>query len=164
MSSKSNKVTFTLIWVVAVVPLVIAMFMYYSGMLRPSNSVNQGELLQSQSLNQWQLTFENQAWKADGQWQILHTLPRKCESQKCRTWQQGLPSVVKLLGKDSTRVVIHQVGSVNTMWQTKKLGQLGEAVWLADPLGNLVLRYSPDLEPKQLLKDLKKLLKISGIG
>jgi hypothetical protein len=164
MSTKSNKITFALIWLVGLLPLFLAIFMYYSGTLGPSNRVNQGELLQSQSLAQWQLTFENKAWKPGSQWQILHTLPTNCASKQCQIWQQDLPSVVKLLGKDSARVVIHQVGAANTMLQSEKIGQLGEAIWVADPLGNLVLRYSLNLEPKQLLKDLKKLLKISGIG
>lgn len=37
-------------------------------------------------------------------------------------------------------------------------------IYLLDPLGNWVLLYRPDDEPKGLLKDLKKLLKLSNIG
>ena len=36
--------------------------------------------------------------------------------------------------------------------------------YLIDPLGNLVMRYSPDATSKGMLKDLKKLLRISRIG
>ncbi len=164
MSSNTNKVTFWLIWLVGVVPMAVAFFMYYTGMLSPSNTVNHGELIKSQSLTQWQLQYQDQAWQQSSQWQILHTQPVPCQSQECENWSSTLPNVIKLLGKDSDRVVLQQVGKLQTMLQTSKLSELGEAVWIVDPNGNLVMRYSPELTPKQLLQDLKKLLKVSGIG
>lgn len=37
-------------------------------------------------------------------------------------------------------------------------------VFLVDPLGNLMMGFPPDLDPRGMLKDLKKLLKYSQIG
>jgi cytochrome oxidase Cu insertion factor (SCO1/SenC/PrrC family) len=37
-------------------------------------------------------------------------------------------------------------------------------VYLIDPLGNLMIRYEPDMAPKGMIKDLEKLLKYSGLG
>jgi hypothetical protein len=37
-------------------------------------------------------------------------------------------------------------------------------LYLVDPLGNLMMSYSPEAPPKALLEDLKKLLKLSHIG
>lgn len=37
-------------------------------------------------------------------------------------------------------------------------------VLLIDPLGNLMLRFGPDVEPDGILEDLEKLLKLSRIG
>lgn len=37
-------------------------------------------------------------------------------------------------------------------------------IWLSDPLGNLMMVYPVDVEPKGLLRDLKRLLKLSHIG
>lgn len=37
-------------------------------------------------------------------------------------------------------------------------------VYLVDPLGNIMMQFPPDLNPKLLMKDLKKLLKLSRIG
>jgi cytochrome oxidase Cu insertion factor (SCO1/SenC/PrrC family) len=37
-------------------------------------------------------------------------------------------------------------------------------LYLADPLGNLVLRYSLDADPTRVIKDITRLLKTSGIG
>lgn len=37
-------------------------------------------------------------------------------------------------------------------------------IYIVDPLGNLMMSYAPAAEPKGLLEDLKKLLKLSHIG
>ena len=37
-------------------------------------------------------------------------------------------------------------------------------IWIADPLGNLVMSYSTDADPRGMIADLKKLLKLSHIG
>lgn len=37
-------------------------------------------------------------------------------------------------------------------------------IFVADPHGNLILSYPPDADRAQLLKDLKRLLRLSGIG
>ena len=39
-----------------------------------------------------------------------------------------------------------------------------EGFWLVDPLGNAMMRYAPDAEPAGMLKDIKKLLRVSRIG
>ena len=36
--------------------------------------------------------------------------------------------------------------------------------FLVDPLGNVMMQFSPDIPPKKVAKDLKKLLKLSHIG
>jgi hypothetical protein len=37
-------------------------------------------------------------------------------------------------------------------------------IYIVDPLGNLMMSYARDAEPKGLLTDMKKLLKLSHIG
>jgi cytochrome oxidase Cu insertion factor (SCO1/SenC/PrrC family) len=37
-------------------------------------------------------------------------------------------------------------------------------LYLVDPLGNLMMRYRPDTDPKGIIKDLERLLKYSGLG
>ncbi len=39
-----------------------------------------------------------------------------------------------------------------------------QRIYILDPLGNLVLVYGPDAEPKGMLEDLERLLKASQIG
>jgi len=39
-----------------------------------------------------------------------------------------------------------------------------EHVYLIDPLGNLMLRFPPDADPRQMINDLARLLKYSRSG
>jgi hypothetical protein len=39
-----------------------------------------------------------------------------------------------------------------------------ERLYLVDPLGNLMMLYEPDSEPRGMIKDLERLLKYSGLG
>ena len=39
-----------------------------------------------------------------------------------------------------------------------------ERVYLIDPLGNLMMSYAPDAQPKGMLQDLKRLLGLSHVG
>jgi len=39
-----------------------------------------------------------------------------------------------------------------------------DAIYLVDPLGNLMMRWPKDPDPKKISSDLKKLLKYSRIG
>ena len=39
-----------------------------------------------------------------------------------------------------------------------------DCIYLVDPFGNLMMRFSPDLDPKKMYKDLMHLLKVSRIG
>ena len=48
--------------------------------------------------------------------------------------------------------------------QTTEFFVMGEGIYLVDPLGNIMMYYAKDFVGKQLLKDLKKLLKNSNIG
>ena len=43
-------------------------------------------------------------------------------------------------------------------------GTPADHIYLVDPLGNLVLRYTYDADPSRIIKDLTRLLKTSGIG
>jgi len=60
---------------------------------------------------------------------------------------------------DSTDTLIEQINSA-----VATMAPVDDVLYLFDPLGNLMMRFSPDTPPKKLLKDLKHLLKISRIG
>lgn len=64
--------------------------------------------------------------------------------------------------------VIAPVGGEETLLQVFSLDEQGPfaagRVYLVDPLGNLMMKYDPDEEPRGMIKDLEKLLKYSGLG
>jgi hypothetical protein len=39
-----------------------------------------------------------------------------------------------------------------------------DRIYLIDPLGNLMMSYAPDAEPKGMLEDMKRLLGLSHVG
>tara|TARA_A100001015_G_scaffold26700_1_gene29873 strand:+ start:1275 stop:1790 length:516 start_codon:yes stop_codon:yes gene_type:complete len=55
----------------------------------------------------------------------------------------------------------NQPNLVSIAWAA---GMPGEGIYIIDPLGNLVFRYAITTDPELVLKDLKRLLKVSQIG
>lgn len=44
------------------------------------------------------------------------------------------------------------------------LGGAGHRVFVVDPLGQIILRYAPDADPKDILKDMDRLLRYAWAG
>ncbi len=44
------------------------------------------------------------------------------------------------------------------------VGQTADHIYLVDPVGNLMMRYPREPDPSRMLKDLQRLLKVSGLG
>jgi hypothetical protein len=112
--------------------------------------------------------------------------------QRCRTGLYDIRQVRLALGKDMSRVQTllllngqpeaefrrwlgaehptMTVGVADPATQAALLdafrqpGQVGDWLYVLDPLGNLLMRYKIDVEPRGLLKDLQRLLKWSKIG
>ena len=61
------------------------------------------------------------------------------------------------LGRERNRVVVSEV-------QTITLTVSEPYIWVIDPLGNVVLKFEPGINPTLILQDLKKLLKLSKVG
>jgi hypothetical protein len=156
-----NRVSFWLIWTVGLVPLFFAMVMYFFGVMIPQDRKHGGQLLTGQHIDHWQL--EAPVTDRERRWQLLLTSPEQCQANCEQVWQV-LANLHTALGKDRDRVQLSRVGEEENDLHSAKLSELGEGVWIVDPLGNLVIRYSLDEPPKQVLRDLRKLLKVSRIG
>ena len=81
---------------------------------------------------------------------IMPTLPN---TEAISALQKQYPELVILSGADAETV----------QFATQFSGAAG-SVYLVDPLGNLMMRYPQDMNPKGMLTDLKKLLKNSWAG
>lgn len=148
---------FWLIWAVALIPLFAAMVSYSSGFAQPEGRTNQGALLpEGLVLASLQLIDEqNRPYMANGRWRLLLLQSSSCQ-QLCSEWNGYLPNIHAALGKDRDRLQWHRVLS-------EKEG-FSDTLILADPLGNLVTGYRLDQQPQAILKDLKRLLRVSKVG
>ena len=70
--------------------------------------------------------------------------------------QQEHDAMLKIILSDQT--VVHLITEA---FESEVVGQ---GIYLIDPLGNLFMRYAPDTDPGDILKDFKRLLKYSKIG
>lgn len=128
-----------------------------------------------------------------GHWVLIHIgSAAECEAA-CRTALYDMRQVRLALGKDMGRVktlllldgspsdALRQwladehpttlVGVTDGAAQSELIGAFGstkavEGMWiyLLDPLSNLVMRYPASVEPRGMLKDLQRLLRLSKIG
>ncbi len=136
-------------------------------------------------LNQEELTLESLQKK----WTVVHRLADQCD-ENCGVSLYNTRQTRIALGRDTNRVQRILLGSNVSLLESagsdhpdiklvlrisegldtqlapiverEKLGQ-NDAL-LIDPLGNVMMAIPADLNPTKLLKDLKKLLKLSKIG
>ena len=70
------------------------------------------------------------------------------------------PGLLVLDGDVAARdALIDQIGAAEA-----GMAPLEDAIYLVDPLGNLMMRFDPELDPGSMFKDVKHLLKVSKIG
>jgi hypothetical protein len=166
-------------WLVALVcfgPFAVALFIYYG----PFGSSWLPQLPGSRELLAEPVPLPPQ-WRAAGAaepWQLIYARMTPCE-QQCAQHLGRLLQVQLALGRDSERVLraVWHVGSLpqlddpqlkahalddavgQGMAETLGAERLrGGRVYVADPRGEVILSYPPDVEQKELLRDLERLL------
>lgn len=116
-------------------------------------------------------TIENVPLDTSGQW-WLWTVSDQC-SDSCEQALQKLRAAHILLNREAKRVrrgVTTGSAFVTPEDQPDLVrigasgGRMDEGIYIVDPNGNLVFFYPLDINPKLLLADLKRLLKVSQIG
>ena len=120
-------------------------------------------------------------------WSLIYRMPKSC-LQRCSDEIYLIRQVNIALGKDMNRlervIVLNQtilnsevddvvdkypkaiVVKNNSSTFINEINKITErhVLLLTDPLGNVILGYDEGFEGKKLLKDIKKLLKLSKIG
>ena len=120
-------------------------------------------------------------------WSLIYRMPKNC-SQMCSDEIYLIRQVNIALGKDMNRlervIVLNQtipssevddlvikypkaiVVKNNSSTFINEINKITDryVLLLTDPLGNVILGYDEGFEGKKLLKDIKKLLKLSKIG
>ena len=124
-------------------------------------------------------------------WMIIHFLEDRC-NEDCLEAFYFSRQINTAIGREKDRVKRFYVASSKTQEKVKKLFQseknltaisaknlnllrqkmteaginpfIQPGFLLADPLGNIILSYQGDIDPKKILSDIKKLLRASKIG
>lgn len=178
MTSKVTKGRLMLIALVCTfaLPAVIAKVILTQGWYK-SGVTNRGVLVEPYTT--LELLGQESPLK-EHRWQLAYVLPNKCTEQ-CRQQLYLLQQSHVALGKYQERVVpvlwqTELSGTVDISMTTMQMNQSVTAkvkpgqMLIVDPLGQLVMSYSPkpneDLVSfnKGMLADLRKLLKLSRVG
>lgn len=189
MSDKkqSGRKVLLLITAIFVVPIIFAMYMYYSDSdWRPAISTHRGQLITPvRTMPDISLTNAADAKYLYGTWSLLVLTTDQCDIVcadtliRIRQIRLSLgPKMTKLqtlyLPAQHTEIPknIHEehpaLNIIEPQRSENMRAIIGEftngEVFIVDPLGNLMMRYTPDATMSDIRKDMGKLLKLSGIG
>ena len=169
-------------------PLLVAAIMYFKGEeLQPEGRVNQGALLEpivaiSDAVPGSAILAPN-----EGHWLLVYNNAGTCEVA-CRDALFTIRQSRLMLGREMDRVkrvFLHGEIAPDTVYLTeehqglitlrddplagllegKRPGNLAAGgYFLVDPLSNVVLYFPPDIDPANMVDDIKRLLKLSRIG
>ena len=187
-SRKSARPQLLLIACVFFGPLLLAAWMYYGGhFTRTTQGSNNGALLEP--LINLGAELPDSALLAEGRglWMLLYSNEDSCTTA-CRdalfTMRQGrlmlgkeqgrllraflhgdsLPDTV-FLADEHQGLIATQETSLARLLKNKKPADLPDGgYYLVDPLGNLVMYFRPDMDPSEMVADIKHLLRLSQIG
>jgi hypothetical protein len=180
-SRRKGRLQLLLILLGVIGPMILATGMYKFQFWVPEGRSYHGELIGN---GQTRADIGVQA--QEDRWQLLVTAPKEC-SVDCQQLVYLARQVQIGLGRDAGRAshALAAAQPLNSDYDarlTREYPQLqrypmdlttfskttGDAtvpqLWIIDPHGNLVLRYEPTVKGKDLLNDLRHLLKLSNIG
>lgn len=171
-----------------VVPIIAAYIAYFG--LRPQGHTNYGKLIEVTPLQHTQGTaLDGQALDLAalrGKWVMVHVGSARCDAD-CAQQLYLMRQTRITQGKAQTRIerlwVVTDEGNPDAalvqdhpglyIWRPADAAFAGQFtapekpdqhIYLVDPLGNLMLRFPAQSDPKGMMKDLKLLLKASQIG
>lgn len=189
----SGRIKFLLIVFIFTVPFVISYYLskdYHAG--RELQTSNYGSFI-NPIVELSQSTFDDYSGENLNvnqhltKWSLIYRMPENC-SQRCSDEIYLIRQVNIALGKDMNRlervIVLNQtipsseiddlvikypkaiVVKNNSSTFINEINKITDryVLLLTDPLGNVILGYDEGFEGKKLLKDIKKLLKLSKIG
>jgi hypothetical protein len=183
---KSGRLQLLLIAAVFFGPLLGAAWLYFQGgALQPDERANHGALLEP--VVNLHDVVPGSALPDNRTWLLLYANDGTCEDS-CRNALYTVRQSRLMLGKEMDRVervflhgdqapdtllitdehkglITLQDAALRTVLDNKKPGTLeAGGYYLIDPHGNLVLYFGPNINPRDMVDDIKRLLKLSRIG
>ena len=180
-SRRKGRLQLLLILLGVIGPMILATGMYKLQFWVPEGRSYHGELIGN---GQTRADLGIQA--QEDRWQMLVTAPRDC-SVDCQQLVYLARQIQIGLGRDASRAshALAAAQPLSNEYDTKLTREYPQLqrypmdlttfskttgdkavpqLWIIDPHGNLVLRYDPTVKGKDLLNDLRHLLKLSNIG
>ncbi|MCA4961531.1 MULTISPECIES: hypothetical protein [unclassified Pseudomonas] len=180
-SRRKGRLQLLLILLGVIGPMILATGMYKLQFWVPEGRSYHGELIGN---GQTRADLGVQA--QEQRWQILVTAPKDC-SVDCQQLVYLARQVQIGLSRDASRAshALAAAQPLNSEYEAKLAREYPQLqrypmdlttfskttgdhavpqLWIIDPHGNLVLRYDPTVKGKDLLNDLRHLLKLSNIG
>lgn len=184
---RSGKTQLALIALAFVAPLMLATWMYTSGHWQPDSSSNYGTILQPIVNLADELPASPVMALREHQWLMLYVNSGSCDQACLEALYRLRQSRLMLANEMSrvTRVFLHGESAPDKVFLEEQHAGLititdkdlenflaGKrpvehkqgGIFLIDPLGNLVMYFSPDLLPAEMVDDIKHLLRLSRIG
>ena len=184
----NGKKTLVVIGLVCTLPLIASYALYY--LWRPDSTVNYGQLLSPQPLPKEVLTsiagkpFDFSSLK--GRWALVLAESGACDA-RCEQSLYFIRQVRKAQGEHQDRIervwllndatapqprlveaidgmhIVRAEGSATLAALTREPAH-ARAIYLIDPLGQLMMRYPDEPDPKKMIKDFQRLMKYSRLG
>jgi hypothetical protein len=181
VNRRRGRLQLLLILLGVIGPMILATGMYKLQFWVPEGRSYHGELIGN---GQTRADIGVQA--QEERWQLLVTAPKDC-SVDCQQLVYLARQLQIGLGRDAARAshALAIAQPLNSDYETKLQREYPQLqryaldlptytkgaqgndtphLWIIDPHGNLVLRYDPTVKGKDLLNDLRHLLKLSNIG
>jgi hypothetical protein len=187
VSRSSSKLQFALVALLFGAPLLLATLMYNLGVWQPARSTNHGALLEP-IVNIAETLPDSPLHVLVGeQWIMLYGNNTACATA-CRDALLRLRQTRLMLGNDMNRVgrvFLHGESSPDRVFLDENHAGLATltdeelrrlltdkqpadllpgGIFLIDPLGNLIMYFAPDIEPGDMVDDIRHLLDLSRIG
>lgn len=183
---RRSRASFWLILAVSAAPVVASYLAFY--FWPPAHTVNYGELIEPRPLPDAPLATPAGAMLrlADlkGRWVLVTVDGGRCDA-RCERKLLYMRQLRLTQGKNSGRVErlwlvndeaapvapqgvvegVHVARAVPSLLEAFPAAGTVEAhIYVVDPLGNLMMRFPPDPDPKGMVRDLTRLLKTSRVG
>jgi hypothetical protein len=180
-SRRRGRLQLILVVLVAIGPMILATSMYKFKFWVPDSRSFHGELI-----GNGESRDELGVQSSEKRWQLLVTAPDQCDAD-CQQLVYLARQIQIGLGRDASRAS-HALTTAQPLspeyeallareypqlqrypLDLKRYHRTAPGVelaqlWIVDPHGNLVLRYGAEVNGKDLLNDLRQLLKLSNIG
>ena len=180
---RKSRLQLLLVALVFLGPLAVAAWLYSQG-TSPSGRTNHGVLLEP-IINIGKPS--SMPGVAQRTWILLYRNPGACD-EPCRAALFTYRQARLMLGKEMDRVqrvLLHgdsppdtvflaeehpglitiEDSDLDVLLNNKRPAELpAGGYYLVDPIGNLVMYFQPDLDPGEMVDDIKHLLRLSRIG